>query len=76
MATSGEYGWMRRAEAAEERDDRTRPAAISIEPKPTGLIAYSMPRRNSGCIGESFSRYLLNTMSEATTTTQAMPQLA
>ena len=22
MATSGEYGWMRRAEAAEERDDR------------------------------------------------------
>ncbi len=53
-----------------------RPAATSIEPKPTGLNAYSMPRRNSGFIGDSFNRYLLNTMSDATTTTQAIPQLA
>ena len=52
------------------------PAAISMDTKPTGLIAYSMPRRNSGSFGEIFSRYLLIAMSEATTTTQAMPQFA
>jgi len=35
-----------------------------------------MPRRNSGRIGEIFSRYLLTAMSVATTTTQDIPQLA
>jgi hypothetical protein len=30
------------------------PAETIIEPKPTGLTGYSMPRRNSGWIGESF----------------------
>jgi len=47
------------------------PAAGSIDPNPTGLIAYSMPRRNSGFFGDGFSRYLLKTMSEATATSSA-----
>ncbi len=73
IATRGEYGRM--ASPRPPKNAMTdKPAAISIDPKPTGLNAYSMPRRNSGCFGDSFSRYLLNTMSEATTTTHAMPQ--
>ena len=52
------------------------PAETIIEPKPTGLTAYSIPRRNSGWIGESLSRYLFTAMSVATTTTQDIPQLA
>ncbi|CPU60063.1 Uncharacterised protein [Mycobacteroides abscessus] len=35
-----------------------------------------MPRRNSGSLGESLSRYLLIAISDATVTTQAIPQLA
>src|SRR6202011_4882068 len=75
MATKGEYGRI-----ASPRPPKNaiidNPAARNIEPKPTGLIAYSMPRRNSGFFGDSPRRYLLNTMSEATATTHAMPQLA
>ncbi|CFS37219.1 Uncharacterised protein [Mycobacterium tuberculosis] len=52
------------------------PAASSNDPKPTGLMAYSMPRRNSGVFGDRPSRYLLKPMSDATATTQAIPQLA
>ena len=75
MATSGEYGRIPEPSATKNAAIET-PAAISIEPNPTGLTAYNMPRRNSGRCGEIFSRYLLMAMSEATATTQAMPQLA
>ena len=75
MATSGEYGWMAGPNSPKKTAMET-PAEISIEPKPTGLMAYSMPRRNSGWMGDSLNSSLLKVMSEATTTIQAMPQLA
>ena len=75
MATSGEYGRSVSPRPPKKHTIDT-PAATSIETKPTGLTAWSMPRRNSGALGEMPSRYLFTAMSVATTTTQAMPQLA
>lgn len=46
----------------------------SMKTTPTGFTAYSVPRRNSGTLGEIFSRYLLMAISGAAVTSLYWPR--